>query len=122
VRARAQRLKRLFGIEVETCSDFGRAVRSDACIEDAEGIEKILTTQRAHCGIRPHFPVVKFAQERGEYSPVLTSPAQLALHNYRFQKDKTGWHGLCRLQVKRAALSPHVDLQHRDHLAPEYRK
>jgi hypothetical protein len=39
----AQRLKRVFGIGIETCSVCGGAVRIIACIEDAAVIEKILT-------------------------------------------------------------------------------
>jgi hypothetical protein len=38
----AQRLKRVFGIDVETCPACGGAVRVIACIEDAEVIETIL--------------------------------------------------------------------------------
>lgn len=39
----AQRLKRVFGIDIETCSACGGAVRIIACIEDPAVIEKILT-------------------------------------------------------------------------------
>ena len=39
----AQRLKRVFGIDIETCSACGGAVRIVACIEDAEAIEQLLT-------------------------------------------------------------------------------
>ena len=39
----AQRLTRVFGIDMETCAACGGAVRIIACIEDAEVIEKILT-------------------------------------------------------------------------------
>ncbi len=39
----AQRLKRVFGIEIETCSTCGGALRIIACIEDLDVIEKILT-------------------------------------------------------------------------------
>jgi len=38
----AQRLKRVFGIDIETCAACGGAVRIVACIEDADVIEKIL--------------------------------------------------------------------------------
>jgi len=38
----AQRLKRVFGIDIETCSACGGVMRIIACIEDAEVIEKIL--------------------------------------------------------------------------------
>jgi len=37
----AQRLKRVFGIDIETCSACGGAVRIIACIEDPASIEKI---------------------------------------------------------------------------------
>ncbi len=39
----AQRLKRVFGIDIETCPSCGGAVRIIACIEEREVIEKILT-------------------------------------------------------------------------------
>ncbi len=39
----AQRLKRVLGIDIETCSGYGRAVRIIACIEDPAVIEKILS-------------------------------------------------------------------------------
>jgi len=38
----AQRLKRVFGIDIETCSVCGGAMRIVACIEDPVVIEKIL--------------------------------------------------------------------------------
>jgi hypothetical protein len=38
----AQRLKRIFGIDIETCPACGGAVRIIACIEDPVAIEKIL--------------------------------------------------------------------------------
>lgn len=38
----AQRLKRVFGIDIQTCAACGGAVRIIACIEDLEVIEKIL--------------------------------------------------------------------------------
>jgi len=43
------------------------------------------------CGIRFHFVVVQFAQQRGEYSLILTSLAQLACHKQLFEKNKTGF-------------------------------
>jgi hypothetical protein len=39
---RAQRLKRVFGIDIETCPACGGAVRIIACIEDPAVIKKIL--------------------------------------------------------------------------------
>jgi len=39
----AQRLKRVFGIDIETCPACGGAMRIIACIEDPDVIEKILT-------------------------------------------------------------------------------
>jgi len=38
----AQRLKRVFGIDIEACRSCGGAVRIIACIEDPVVIEKIL--------------------------------------------------------------------------------
>ena len=39
----AQRLKRVFNIDIETCSECGGDVRIIACIEDPVVISKILT-------------------------------------------------------------------------------
>lgn len=39
----SQRLKRVFGIDIETCPACGGSVRIIACIEDPTVIEKILT-------------------------------------------------------------------------------
>ncbi len=39
----AQRLKRVFSIDIETCSECGGAVRIIACIEDPVVLQKILT-------------------------------------------------------------------------------
>ena len=39
----AQRLKRVFGIDIETCSVCGGAVRIIACIENPNVIEKTIT-------------------------------------------------------------------------------
>jgi hypothetical protein len=39
----AQRLKRVFGIDIETCAACGGALRIIACIEDPAVIKKILT-------------------------------------------------------------------------------
>ncbi len=39
----AQRLKRVFKIDVEICSHCGGAVKALACIEDQQVIDKILT-------------------------------------------------------------------------------
>ena len=39
----AQRLKRVFGIDIETCSACGGALRIIACIQDPAVINKILT-------------------------------------------------------------------------------
>jgi len=39
----AQRLKRIFGIDIEVCSACGGAVKIVACIEDSDVIDKILS-------------------------------------------------------------------------------
>jgi hypothetical protein len=39
----AQRLKRVFNIDVETCSRCGGAVKVITCIEDQQVIDKILS-------------------------------------------------------------------------------
>ena len=46
----AQRLKRAFGIDIETCPACGGAVRIIACIEDPEVIAKILSHLDAKAG------------------------------------------------------------------------
>ena len=51
----AQRLKRVFGIDIETCPACGGAVRIIACIEDAEVIEKTLAHLDAKA-IEPEAP------------------------------------------------------------------
>ena len=60
----AQRLKRVFGIDIETCPACGGAVRIIACVENPDVIEKILThldtkataseaTRRPPCRVPP---------------------------------------------------------------------
>ena len=44
----AQRLKRVFNLDIETCSMCGGAVRVIACIEDSVIINKILTPSWLH--------------------------------------------------------------------------
>ena len=39
----AQRLKRVFNIDIETCTECGGSVKVIACIEDPMVIKKILT-------------------------------------------------------------------------------
>ena len=43
---RAQRLKRVFDIDIETCRDCGGRMKDIACIEDPLVIKKILTHLR----------------------------------------------------------------------------
>ena len=45
----AQRLKRVFGIDIQTCPACGGAMRIIACIEDPVVIEKILALPAAQC-------------------------------------------------------------------------
>ena len=52
----AQRLKRVFSIDIETCPACGGAVRIIACIEDPVVIEKILTHLDAKGGCGGSFP------------------------------------------------------------------
>ncbi|MCP4875786.1 MAG: hypothetical protein GY896_09980, partial [Gammaproteobacteria bacterium] len=54
----AQRLKRVFNIDIETCRECGGAVKVIACIEDLVVIEKILihlneTVASAGTGLLP---------------------------------------------------------------------
>ena len=44
----AQRLKRVFNIDIETCSVCGASMNVIACIEDPPVIKKILTHLRAN--------------------------------------------------------------------------
>jgi hypothetical protein len=55
---RAQRLKRVFNIDIEICRECGGAVRIIACIDDPVVIEKILAHLQekiipAPAGLRP---------------------------------------------------------------------
>jgi hypothetical protein len=50
----AQRLKRVFNIDMETCSTCGGALRVIACIEDPVVIDKILThLEKKAIGVEP---------------------------------------------------------------------
>ena len=63
----AQRLKRVFGIDIETCPACGGAVRIIACIEEADVIEKILTHLDAKAAEReaPRRPPCPAPSQRG---------------------------------------------------------
>ena len=54
----AQRLKRVFGIDIETCRACGGALRIIACIEDPVVIKKILThlDSKDACAQPPRLP------------------------------------------------------------------
>jgi len=45
----AQRLKRVFNIDIETCKQCGGAVKVIACIEDPAVIKQILDHLQHHC-------------------------------------------------------------------------
>jgi len=49
----AQRLKRVFSIEIETCSACGGAVKVIACIEDPAVIQKILSHLKGMAALEP---------------------------------------------------------------------
>ena len=53
----AQRLKRVFGIDIETCLACGGALRISACIEDPVMIKKILTHRDSKKRFRRTGPV-----------------------------------------------------------------
>jgi hypothetical protein len=57
----AQRLKRVFDIDIETCSVCGGSMKVIAAIEDPVVIKKILTHLR---GKTPIVEPVRFAQSR----------------------------------------------------------
>ncbi len=64
----AQRLKRVFWIDIETCQHCGGAVRVIASIEDPVVIEKILThlERREAAGATPHAPRAPPAMPGGD--------------------------------------------------------
>jgi len=64
----AQRLKRVFRIDIGTCESCGGAVRVIACIDDPLVIEKILThiERRPAAGASPHAPRAPPAMSGGE--------------------------------------------------------
>ena len=49
----AQRLKRVFNIDIETCQYCSGAVKVIACIEDPAVIKKILEDQKGQCRLNP---------------------------------------------------------------------
>ncbi len=49
----AQRLKRVFNIEIEICSECGGTVKVIACIEDPAVIKKILTHMKGQAAPEP---------------------------------------------------------------------
>jgi hypothetical protein len=63
----AQRLKRVFGIDIETCLVYGGAMWIIACIEDLDVIEKILTHLDAKASEpeNPQWPPCRAAPQRG---------------------------------------------------------
>ena len=65
----AQRLRRVFSIDIEVCSHCGGSVRVIACIEDQDIIDRILAQLRGHwanntmgnsVSSRPHFTIIMF--------------------------------------------------------------
>jgi hypothetical protein len=52
----AQRLKRVFAIDIETCPDCGGKLRVVACIEDPPLIRKILAHVRRRAILTASFP------------------------------------------------------------------
>jgi len=53
----AQRLKRVFNIDIETCRECGGAVKVIACIEDPVVIKKILDHLKATAEVNEHAPL-----------------------------------------------------------------
>ena len=49
----AQRLKRVFDIDIETCRECGGAVKVIACIENPVVIKKILTHLKEKVALQP---------------------------------------------------------------------
>jgi hypothetical protein len=57
----AQRLKRVFDIDIETCKHCGGAVKIIACIEDATVTERILThRERGASGLSAFLAWLRF--------------------------------------------------------------
>jgi hypothetical protein len=76
----AQRLKRVFNIDIETCREFGGAVKAIACIEDPEVMEKILI----HLNEKPPQPERACCQQKpGTAIRSCFKIAQLALYGVK---------------------------------------
>jgi hypothetical protein len=68
----AQRLKRVFNIDIETCSACGGAVKVIASIEDSAGIQKTLTHLKEKTALEPLSPLPSVrAQPTGIWKAVL---------------------------------------------------
>jgi len=63
----AQRLKRVFNIDIETCRDCGGAVKVIACIEDPVVIRKILDHLKCKDETREPVPKPKSRAPPGQF-------------------------------------------------------
>jgi hypothetical protein len=93
----AQRLKRVFNIDIEVCSRCGGSVRVIACIEDQDVIDRILAHLR------------EIEKEAPCPAPSGTANQGATCHAVSFRRDgvssagtplKTPWHGLLRALVQ----------------------
>jgi type IV secretory pathway VirB3-like protein len=83
----AQRLKRVFGIDIETCAACGGAMRIIACIEDPVVIKAIL----AHLAAKAH--VVEFHDGRVRM-PMCASTCSFFIGTYCCHENGGRWRSI----------------------------
>lgn len=101
----AQRLKRVFGIDIQTCAACGGAVRIIACIEDPAVIERILTHLDAQVSEpeAPRRPPCRAPPERGLFDTTGDNPRRTSFGLCRqWHGHGDGWPGNRRGSGKRA--------------------
>ena len=83
----AQRLKRVFNIDIETCGKCGGAVKVIACIEDPVMIRKILAHLRANRPFSGTHPVAADAGPAGS-RPVRLTPGPAGSRPVRLTRSQ----------------------------------
>ena len=89
----AQRLKRVFNIDIEVCGHCGGSVKVIACIEDQDVIDSILAHLREK-GTRPPYPIAPGATLPS--TPwAITSFRRTRIHSPKSARTllKNAWHG-----------------------------